>query len=57
MGGAAAPGAWPMRAIVIRLILEDFSFQALTGNSWCRQTLDYICGSTGYVEELSNHFF
>ena len=39
VGGAAAPGAWLMRAVVIRLILEDFSFSALSGNSWCPQNL------------------
>jgi hypothetical protein len=26
MGGAATPGAWPMRAVVTRFILEDVSF-------------------------------
>jgi hypothetical protein len=39
MGGAATPGAWPMRAVVTRLILEDISFWALSPDSWCRQTL------------------
>ena len=49
VGGAAAPGAWPMRAVVIRLILEDFSFSALSGNSWCRQTLVTYPLETGYL--------
>ena len=51
------PWAWPMRAVVTRLILEDFSFQALSGNSLCPQNLRPLacfCPFSRFVCEMTS---